>query len=101
MRRRKRRRSSNSASNGEGARTDVAYRQSQPDEGVSFGCVMLTRVRQQGSGPNGRIPMRCSLGFALRTEEDVCRCMSVSGPGECWKGESGQNVSPLQVEGAS
>lgn len=41
--------------------------------------------------------MRCSLGYALRSEDDVCKCLSVSGPSECWKSEPSWRVEPDQL----
>jgi hypothetical protein len=29
--------------------------------------------------------MRCSLGYALHSEDDVAKCRAVEGPGDCWK----------------
>jgi hypothetical protein len=33
--------------------------------------------------------MRCALGFAIRTDDEVCKCLAVSGPAECWKAMDG------------
>lgn len=40
--------------------------------------------------------MRCSLGYALRTDEDVAKCLAVEGPGECWKTAHNWRVAPAE-----
>lgn len=99
MRRRKRRSRYRSASE-EGNLTskEVRFHQEQPEDGVHVGCVMLSKVRYRMQDPTARVPARCSLGYALRTDEDVCRCMAVTGPSECWKSEPSWRVSPEQFE---
>ena len=50
---------------------------------LHFGCSMLRRTRLVLKG-RSRPMMRCSLGYAVRTEEDKRRCLAVEGPSECW-----------------
>jgi hypothetical protein len=76
---------------------DVVYLQEQPDDGVKLGCIMLAKVRSQASNPSARVPMRCSLGYALRTEGDVFNCLAVAGPGDCWRKEPNWRVLATDV----
>jgi hypothetical protein len=52
---------------------------------MQFGCSMLSQIRLRPKHPTALTPMRCSLGYALHTPEEVRRCMGVEGPSECWK----------------
>jgi hypothetical protein len=97
MRRGRRRSRSHSASEVAEDQKTVAYRQPQPEEGVQLGCAMLTKIRYRVPDPTARVPLRCALGYAIRTEEDVARCLAVPGPSECWRGETNWRVYPLQV----
>lgn len=57
----------------------------QTAEPGRFGCPMLERAH---CGPlrGGRQPVyRCSLGWALRGEDDVMRCRAVDTVPDCWK----------------
>lgn len=63
------------------------------DEGLQLGCIMLSRVRRRFKNPNASVSMRCSLGYALRTSDEVCQCMDVTGPGGCWKKEHDWRVA--------
>ena len=62
------------------------------DEGVQMGCIMLSRIRRRFKNSNASVSMRCSLGYALRSSDDVCRCMEVTGPSSCWKKEQDWRV---------
>lgn len=44
--------------------------------------------------------MRCSLGYALRTEDEVCKCLSVTGPSECWQSADGWENLAMDEEPA-
>jgi hypothetical protein len=48
-----------------------------------FGCSMLRRTHLYLKG-NSRPAMRCSLGFSVRTREDIERCLAADGPHQCW-----------------
>ncbi|CAN5340096.1 hypothetical protein BH20CHL1_BH20CHL1_02160 [soil metagenome] len=67
-------------------------RQVIEEEGIQLGCIMLSKVRRRFKNPNVSVSMRCSLGFALRTSDDVCKCMDVTGPSGCWKKETSWRV---------
>ena len=54
-------------------------------DSIRLGCSMLSQVRLQGRHRGALALMRCSLGFALRTREDIGKCMAVEGPSSCWK----------------
>lgn len=97
MRRGRRRSRSHSASEVAEDQKPLAYRQPQPEEGVQLGCAMLAKIRYRVPDPTARVPMRCSLGYAIRTEEDVARCLAAPGPSECWKGEANWRVYPMQL----
>ncbi len=53
------------------------------DGELHFGCSMLCRTRLFLNGSQ-RPVLRCSLGYAVRTDEDAQRCLEVEGPGDCW-----------------
>ena len=89
MRRRRRRPRRQTASEHESPSRDVRYQREQPEDELDIGCVALGKVRYRIRDPRARVPMRCALGFALRTDEDVCRCLAVTGPSECWKALDG------------
>lgn len=46
---------------------------------------MLSRIRMRPRNPGAMSLMRCSLGYALQTDDDVARCLAVEGPSTCWK----------------
>jgi hypothetical protein len=69
---------------------DIAPRgtgfESAPEcEEIRFGCSMLSQIRLRSHNSGTLSPMRCSLGYALHSEDDVTKCRSVEGPGDCWK----------------
>ena len=97
MRRGRRRSRSHSASEVAEDQKEVAYHQPQPEDGVQFGCAMLSKIRYRVPDPSARVALRCSLGYAIRSEDDVARCMAAPGPSECWRGEANWRVYPLQV----
>jgi hypothetical protein len=55
------------------------------EETLCFGCSMLSRIRMRPRNPGAMRLMRCSLGYALTTDDDVAKCLSVEGPSSCWK----------------
>lgn len=65
----------------------------EEEDGMQLGCIMLSRVRWRFKNPKVSTTMRCSLGYALRSSDDVCRCMEVSGPASCWKKEQDWRVA--------
>jgi|SRR5690606_1301268 len=85
MRRRRRRPRNQSASEQHLGGREIRYHQEQPEDGIQLGCVALGKVRYRIKDPRARVPARCAMGFALRTEEDICKCLAASGPSECWK----------------
>ena len=85
MRRRRRRPRKQAASEQKPQSREIRFRQEQPEDEVLLGCVALGKVRYRIRDPRARVPMRCALGFALRSDDDVCKCLAVTGPSECWK----------------
>lgn len=69
---------------------------SEEDESYPCGCSMLSRIRLQPRNLQAFATMRCSLGYALRTDEDVTKCLEVEGPGECWKTAHNWRVAPAE-----
>ncbi|MCO5176147.1 MAG: hypothetical protein M9890_04120 [Thermomicrobiales bacterium] len=57
---------------------------------------MLSRIRLRPRNTQAFATMRCSLGYALRTDDDVAKCLEVEGPGECWKTEHNWRVAPVE-----
>lgn len=55
------------------------------EEVLRIGCSMLSRIRMRPRNPGAMSLMRCSLGYALQTDDDVARCLAVEGPSTCWK----------------
>ncbi len=98
MRRNGRRSRSNFASETAQTSKEVRYHKPQPEEGIDLGCVMLSNIRYYIKDPSARVPMRCALGFAIKNDEDLCKCMEASGPESCWQETSGWTVVPLQVD---
>jgi hypothetical protein len=69
---------------------DIAPRgtgfESAPEcEEIRFGCSMLSQIRLRSHAPGTLAQMRCSLGYALHSADDVAKCRAVEGPGDCWK----------------
>lgn len=62
------------------------------EEGVQLGCIMLSRIRWRFKDSKASVTMRCSLGYALRSSDDVCRCMEATGPSTCWKKDNDWRV---------
>ena len=98
MRRRRRRPRKQAASEHESPSREIRYRQDQPEDEVVFGCVALGKVRYRIRDPRARVPMRCALGFAIRSDDDVCKCLAVTGPSECWKELNGVHVVKQDVD---
>ena len=67
-------------------------------DSIRLGCSMLSQVRLQGRQRGALAPMRCALGFALRTREDIAKCMGVEGPNSCWKSAPSWRVAAAEPE---
>jgi hypothetical protein len=67
-------------------------------DSIRLGCSMLSQVRLQGRQRGALAPMRCALGFALRTGEDIGKCMAVEGPNSCWKSAPSWRVAAAEPE---
>ena len=74
-----------SASELESAHTGTGFESTPECEEIRFGCSMLSQFRLRPHNPKALAPMRCSLGYALHSEDDVAKCRAVEGPGDCWK----------------
>jgi hypothetical protein len=74
-----------SASELEPARMGTGFESTPECEEIRFGCSMLSQIRLRSHKPGTLALMRCSLGFALHSENDVAKCLDVEGPGDCWK----------------
>jgi hypothetical protein len=58
----------------------------------------LSRIRMRPRTPGAMQPMRCSLGYALATDDDVARCRAVDGPSACWKAGTPSWRVPARLE---
>jgi hypothetical protein len=67
------------------AREGSGFDAVENDESIHFGCSMLSRIRLQPRNGAKLATVRCHLGYALHSDEEVAKCMAVEGPGECWK----------------
>lgn len=74
-----------SASGLESARQGTGFESTLECEEIRFGCSMLSQVRLRARNPGALAQMRCSLGYALHSDDDVAKCRAVEGPGDCWK----------------
>jgi hypothetical protein len=74
-----------SASEMESAQMGTGFESTPECEEIRFGCSMLSQIRLRLHNPRTLAPMRCSLGYALHSEDDVAKCRAVEGPGDCWK----------------
>ena len=74
-----------SASGLESARQGTGFESTPECEEIRFGCSMLSQIRLRSHNPRTLAPMRCSLGYALHSDDDIARCRAVEGPGDCWK----------------
>ena len=74
-----------SASGLESARQGTGFESAPECEEIRFGCSMLSQIRLRSHSPRTLAPMRCSLGYALHSRDDVAKCRAVEGPGDCWK----------------
>ena len=67
------------------------------DDGLQFGCPMLTRTRL-ALPVSGNQPMpRCSMGWALHAEDEVAMCLRTPDLLDCWKIDS-QREERLRAE---
>jgi hypothetical protein len=72
---------------------------SAEDDNLCIGCSMLSRIRMRPRQAGAMRVMRCSLGYALTTDDDVARCLAVEGPSACWKaGTPSWRVAPAVEE---
>lgn len=55
------------------------------NEGITFGCPMLTRTRIGVPWAGGQRAPRCSMGWALHNEEEASFCMRTPDLLDCWK----------------
>lgn len=57
----------------------------ETEDGLTFGCPMLTRTRLGMPFAQGiRVP-RCSMGWALHNEEEALLCMRTPNQRDCWR----------------
>src|SRR6476620_560360 len=56
-----------------------------PVEPGRFGCPMLTRGHRSHPVHVGQPMMRCCLGWAIREEIEVERCLATEAVIDCWK----------------
>jgi hypothetical protein len=82
------------------ARRGLGFDSAPSAESMQFGCSMLSQIRLRPKNPRALTPMRCSLGYALHSTEEVRRCMGVEGPADCWKAVQNWRVQPLEVQPA-
>jgi hypothetical protein len=62
------------------------YEEEPTAEPGRYGCPMLSRLRLASTfDAGGPTPWRCSLGWAVRGEEDAARCNATESVGNCWK----------------
>ena len=54
-------------------------------ESGTYGCPMLVRGRGTISMNNGGAFWRCSLGWAIRGEDDAACCQATGSVDDCWK----------------
>jgi hypothetical protein len=81
------------------SRGDAGFDADEADS-IRLGCSMLSQVRLQGRQRGALAPMRCSLGLALRTREDIGKCMAVEGPNSCWKTAPSWRVAAAEPDAA-
>ena len=58
----------------------------------------MSRIRMRPRTPGAMQPMRCSLGYALASDDDVARCLAVEGPSACWKAGTPSWRVPARLE---
>lgn len=83
-----------SASGLEPARMGAGFESTPESEEIRFGCSMLSQIRLRSHHHSTLAPMRCSLGYALHSADDVVKCRAVEGPGDCWKTAPSWRVAP-------
>lgn len=79
------------------ARRGLGFDSAPEAESIRFGCSMLSQIRMRPRNPRALVPMRCSLGFALHSPDEVRKCMGVEGPAECWKSVQNWRVPTTDV----
>ena len=67
------------------ARVGSGFDSTNDIESIHVGCSMLARIRFRPRNSAALAPMRCHLGYALHSSEEVAKCLAVEGPNECWK----------------
>ena len=85
-----------SASGLESAHGGAGFDSTPECDEIRFGCSMLSQIRLRGRHARALAPMRCSLGYALHSDEDVARCRAVEGPGDCWKAIPSWRVATIE-----
>ncbi len=65
------------------------------EDGPMFGCPMLTRTRLALPVFGNHPAPRCSLGWALRTEDEALLCMNTEDVPSCWKAHP-ENVEEIR-----
>ncbi len=65
------------------------------ENGPVFGCPMLTRTRLALPVAGNQQAPRCSLGWALRTEDEALLCMNTEDVPSCWKAHP-ENVEEIR-----
>jgi hypothetical protein len=89
-----------SASGKGSPRRGLGFDSAPEAESIRFGCSMLSRIRLRLDDPNALATMRCSLGFALHSNEDAERCMGVESPADCWKSAQSWRVPAQELPAA-
>lgn len=67
------------------------------DDGLQFGCPMLTRTRLSLPFAGNQPSPRCSMGWALHSEQEVAMCLRTPDLLDCWKLDA-QREERLQAE---
>lgn len=65
-------------------------------DGMTFGCPMLTRTSLGMPFAEGRAVPRCSMGWALHSEDEASLCMRTPDLLDCWK-EHPENEAALRA----
>jgi hypothetical protein len=63
------------------------------EDGVNFGCPMLTRTQIGMPFADGVRMPRCSMGWALHNEEEASFCMRTPDLLDCWKAHSDREAA--------
>ncbi|MEZ4499587.1 MAG: hypothetical protein R2839_05825 [Thermomicrobiales bacterium] len=67
-----------------------------------YGCPMLMRTSRPHPVDRNRPFWRCSLGWAVRTDDDIASCQATESVSDCWKAHPERKplvaVSALRIE---